>query len=206
MYLKLTNIHFFDHIRVSVASQKIENHGGASSNELNNIMQTFPIHPSYQNSINKPSFHSLFRTACAMYGGSRKNNLKLRRKRHKVLMESARTDSLAKIIKRRRKVQNLSLKHDIHGQTLALRASSTMSDNSTSATTALAPRPPTGPRDIELNLPIFRHPTKALRRASRMKKSTVDKSAERRRKKMRARFEEHGRCPPARKTGPTQPL
>ncbi len=114
-------------------------------------------------------------------------------------MESARTDSLAKIIKRRRKVQNLSLKHDMSGLAVALRASATISDNSTSATPrTLATRSRVGPVDIEHNLPTFRHPTKALRRASRMKKSTADKSAERRLKKMRARFEEHGRCPRAR--------
>ena len=125
-------------------------------------------------------------------GGSRKNSIRLHRNRHKHIAEAARTDALEKIVKRRRKAQAMTLKYASGGLMLTMNNATV-----TNSSLALKASQMCVQRDIEHGLPIFKHPKKAMRRASRSKSTLSDKKEARRRLKIRARLEQHGRHGPA---------
>ena len=131
-------------------------------------------------------------SSLSLTGGSRKNSIRIRRNRHRTTLQDSRTDALAKIIKRRRKVERISSKKEMSSLLLAMNKGINITDETKSNCMNLT-LGTSNIEDFESGLPMFKNLKKSARRAGRMKVRAPDKKEARRREKMRARFEQHGR-------------
>ena len=143
------------------------------------------------------------RTPLRLYGGSRKNNLKLRKKRHQYSLRAAYTNGVEKVIKRQRKIENHLLR-EARKSVLAVKDGGSAVQTNSSALVLLAPPPAKFgitdeliaqqeivPTDI-YHFPGFPSIAKARRKKARGRLTPFQKKEAIRLRKMIARFEATG--------------
>ena len=143
------------------------------------------------------------RTPLRLYGGSRKNNLKLRKKRHHYSLRAAYTNGVEKVIKRQRKIENHLLR-EARKSVLAVKDGGSAVQTNSSALVLLAPPPAKFgitdeliaqqeivPTDI-YHFPGFPSIAKARRKKARGRLTPFQKKEAIRLRKMIARFEATG--------------